>query len=1262
MSNNDECVNALTISNEHSPYLNYCEIIIPRQNQDPVLQTEGLQGQRLKGVLDAVPTLALIDTGAIHSSYVGTWIKKHNIRVVVEDKFKQVCSPINNSCISLTDSVLACISLYDKDKINKFKFDIKFTILSSLDDREYGLIIGLPDIKKNNLLTKLASQFFDANMEVEVRELNKRLLHENITRYPLSNKFASRPIDVKSGSVDGGLKSSTSTSAHPRTPSNQTQTAPKVSGDDDMLSTMLQQHKPFNRSHIYDEDDEVIQYDHWDDAWQKNDVENSEENEDLISQIVSRIDSTDPTFATEIHTFLQDYRDLFSRKLNAIPANLPPLAIEVDSKKFMTKQSQGPPRMMTAEKERHIEKFIAEGLESKIIRASNAAHYSQVHLVAKPMNIKPNQDIHMKDTNTVATSDPKKWRTTIDYRYFNQCITPQHWPLPNISQMLQRIGSKKPRYFAKLDMTSGYWQAPLAEETKRFTAFITFMGIFEWNRAPMGTQPAGGYFHYCIAFIVLINLAYTILESYIDDILIHAKTKDEFKINLKKVFDRFRKYRITCNPDKVFFSDTTMQFVGHEIAHDGIQFSKEKLSGISDIPVPPTKGELKKFIGAANYFRDHVQNHSDLCHPLNEALPKYDRKQRNHKITWTDELKQAFYALRDAVANCPKLHFINDTWEIGLETDASDYGIGAFLFQIDPKTGKKIPVHFVSKSLTGPQLNWSTPEKEMYAKYFAVKKLEYMLGDVPFTWYTDHKNNTLIRNKGSDKVLRWDLYLQQFDITSKYIKGEDNEITDSWSRLCAVSDKTQYLTLLEERETPASEYLNLLTEKEDIALLVQPRVLTTQIHTKLSKVHNSSVGHLGVERTMAKLKRHNDVWESMRSDIILFIKQCPCCQKMSKLKVPIHTTPFTTASYGLMKKLSMDCIGPLKETEDGYTHILVIIDNFSRYACLYPLRGVNAMEVASNLLTHIGMFGCPQIIQMDNGSEFINETVSEVIKLIGTTSAAILAYSKEENAIVERCNKEVMRHLQAMVFEINKRNAWKIYIPLAQRIINSEIHSRIGVSPNELVFGGKIDLQGGFLTTPIVQSENVNIATWSSDMINLQDKLVNIAQKRQAAQDEIFIQKRHENVLVTEFRPNSFVLVQYPNSAMGKRAPTKLHTHWKGPMRVISNEGAEYTLHDLVQNKNVTIHVTRLKNFEYDPIRHNPLEIASKDYEEDEVEKIIQHTGDPKRKTSMDFLVRWLGYDDSEDLWLPWSALRSNVALHTYLRENGMEKLIPKNV
>ena len=136
--------------------------------------------------------------------------------------------------------------------------------------------------------------------------------------------------------------------------------------------------------------------------------------------------------------------------------------------------------------------------------------------------------------------------------------------------------------------------------------------------------------------------------------------------------------------------------------------------------------------------------------------------------------------------------------------------------------------------------------------------------------------------------------------------------------------------------------------------------------------------------------------------------------------------------------------------------------------------------------------------------------------------------------------------------------------------------------------------------------------------------------------------------------------VTTPASAMGQRAPSKLHTHWKGPMRVISNNGAEYLLLDLVQNKKISVHISRLKRFEYDPIHVDPLAIAAKDYEEDEVELILEHRGNPKRKSDMDFLVRWLGYDETVDLWLPWSSLRTNTVLHQCLRDNALEKLIPK--
>ena len=178
-------------------------------------------------------------------------------------------------------------------------------------------------------------------------------------------------------------------------------------------------------------------------------------------------------------------------------------------------------------------------------------------------------------------------------------------------------------------------------------------------------------------------------------------------------------------------------------------------------------------------------------------------------------------------------------------------------------------------------------------------------------------------------------------------------------------------------------------------------------------------------------------------------------------------------------------------------------------------------------------------------------------------------------------------------------------------------------------------------------------------MLQTQNELVALATMRQRQKDDKHMAKQH-NRQITQFEPNSFVLMSYPEGAMGHRPPSKLHTQLKGPLRVISNSGADYVLLDLVKNKETSVNVKRLTKFHYDKDRTNPLAIAAKDSEEDEIEAIINHTGDPKRKTSMDFLVRWAGYDESEDLWLPWGEVQSTVQLHAYLRANGMTKLIPK--
>ena len=115
-------------------------------------------------------------------------------------------------------------------------------------------------------------------------------------------------------------------------------------------------------------------------------------------------------------------------------------------------------------------------------------------------------------------------------------------------------------------------------------------------------------------------------------------------------------------------------------------------------------------------------------------------------------------------------------------------------------------------------------------------------------------------------------------------------------------------------------------------------------------------------------------------------------------------------------------------------------------------------------------------------------------------------------------------------------------------------------------------------------------------------------------------------------------------------------------MRVISvdDTGRHYTLLNLVTNKNEVVEIHRLSPYYTDSNSTDPVAVAACDYTEHVVEAIISHSGNPQRKSDMDILVKWKGYDSSHNLWLPWKELRNNAILHAYLRQHDMAKLIPK--
>ncbi len=163
---------------------------------------------------------------------------------------------------------------------------------------------------------------------------------------------------------------------------------------------------------------------------------------------------------------------------------------------------------------------------------------------------------------------------------------------------------------------------------------------------------------------------------------------------------------------------------------------------------------------------------------------------------------------------------------------------------------------------------------------------------------------------------------------------------------------------------------------------------------------------------MYKLDDKAEQWTYRREHVKKCARECPLCQKMSCIRIPIHTNPFSTTTFEPQERINIDTIGPLPPGEDGNRLIIVIRDTFTRWIELYPVETTDAEHAAHALLQHFGTFGCPSQVLSDNGPQFVNAVIEEFMKLVGTQHELTLAYSKEENSLVERERANTEGHLR----------------------------------------------------------------------------------------------------------------------------------------------------------------------------------------------------------------------------------------------------------
>lgn len=378
-----------------------------------------------------------------------------------------------------------------------------------------------------------------------------------------------------------------------------------------------------------------------------------------------------------------------------------------DDHPINTKQYRFPP----IHKE-EINKQVDELLNNDVIKVSNSPYNSPLWIVPKKPDSKGN----------------KRWRMVIDFRSLNEKTLDDAYPLPNITEILDQLGSAK--YFSVFDLASGFHQIPMHESDAQKTAFSTSFGHYHFNRMPFGLKNAPATFQRLMDQ-VLSGLQGTELFVYLDDIVIYASSLREHEIKFNKLAERLRAAKLKLQPDKCEFLRKEVTYLEHIISEEGIKPDPQKIKAVKDFPRPTNAKNIKQFLGLAGYYRRFIPDFSKTSKPLTSLLKK------DEAFVWTETQEEAFLTLRNQLCADPLLQYPDFTKPFIITTDASGYAIGGILSQ--GTIGKDRPIAYTSRLLSAAEQNYSTIEKQLLAIVYSVNHFRpYVYGN-KFSLVTDRK-------------------------------------------------------------------------------------------------------------------------------------------------------------------------------------------------------------------------------------------------------------------------------------------------------------------------------------------------------------------------------------------------------------------------------------------------------------------------------------------------------------------------------------------
>jgi hypothetical protein len=876
----------------------------------------------------------------------------------------------------------------------------------------------------------------------------------------------------------------------------------------------------------------------------------------------------------------------YTKAMEKYDGQLPPSRGEFDHAIVLKQADVEPVKRkaiaLNVRQQHELKKTLDELLAAGLIRKSSSAWAAPVFFVAK--------------------DGGAALRMVVDYRWLNDKVQRNSTSLPRFDELIARLG--KARVFSKLDLRSGYHQVRMRESDISLTAFITSFGHFEWLVMPFGETNAPATFVQLMTQLVLKDFVDQFVIGFMDDVLIYSETEEEHVEHVRAVLKQLEHHRLFLKPTKCKWMVDEVEFLGHRIragpSGTEIAATHDKVEAVRVWPVPRTVTELRSFLGFVNYYREHIDNFARIAVPLTERT-KVGEHGKALPLVWTNVEQAAFDALKQALCNAPTLAVADDSKPFILHTDASEFAIGAVLSQNGPDAKPK-PVGYMSRKLSGAQLNWTVYEKELFAVISALQhwSMHLMGTSETVVVYTDHASlQYLLRQpKLTARQSRWSALLSSYNIELRYVQGKVNSAADALSRRPDHDDgpeqrqltmssiaKSQLLGGLDQEAATINSAtvkasMDLLVLLEEIRkgyaededcgrLLANPEQFHYQLREGLLIRHGDSggiyvpnvprlrtallreahdaatSGHMGVMKTHERLAQ-DFYWPRMRKDVNDYVASCSQC---------LANKPSNTKPAGLLMPIepqckahtiTMDFIGPLPRTARNKDYILVIVDKFTKRAWYVPTKQrVTGREVAGLVFdTVVRHQGLPRVIISDRDPRFTGAFWRALWSRCGTKLAMSTAYHPQSDGQTERQNRTLEETLRAYV---NKRGSdWDLHLGTAELAYNSATHAVTKLSPIKLDGGIDARLPINLAASGAGSDENMDVDEFLAR--HEQNYVHAIARMDSAQQRQAAYANQHRRA--EQYAVGDKAWLSTANLRIRGRHPSKLAARFLGPFEV----------------------------------------------------------------------------------------------------------------